>query len=230
MFTEQQKALLDKPLSAANVRSRTQAGRTLSYIEGWFAIAEANRIFGFDGWTSETISTTCIVEKERKIGKPPNQRDGWAVSYNAKVRVVVFAGDTIVTREGVGTGHGIDVDLGLAHESAIKESETDARKRALMTFGNQMGLALYDRTQANVSHDEPDQQTGGQPDEARDHFIASIQKRIDESRDGIALGTWWNSETEKQARRDFELTKDEVERFKSLVIAKREELMKRAAA
>jgi hypothetical protein len=29
-------------------------------------------------------------------------------------------------REGSGAGHGIDVDLGQAHESAIKEAETDA--------------------------------------------------------------------------------------------------------
>jgi len=29
-------------------------------------------------------------------------------------------------REGSGAGYGIDVDLGQAHESAIKEAETDA--------------------------------------------------------------------------------------------------------
>jgi hypothetical protein len=54
-------------------------------------------------------------------------------------------------REGTGAGHGIDVDLGLAHESAIKEAETDAMKRALVTFGNPFGLALYDKQQRQVS-------------------------------------------------------------------------------
>jgi len=39
---------------------------------------------------------------------------------------------------------------GEAHESAIKEAETDAMKRALSTFGNPFGLALYDREQQNV--------------------------------------------------------------------------------
>ena len=43
------------------------------------------------------------------------------------------------------------MDLGLAHESALKEAETDAMKRALMTFGNPFGLALYDREQRNVA-------------------------------------------------------------------------------
>jgi hypothetical protein len=40
--------------------------------------------------------------------------------------------------------------LGEAHESALKEAETDATKRALTTFGNLFGLALYDREQTGV--------------------------------------------------------------------------------
>jgi hypothetical protein len=54
-------------------------------------------------------------------------------------------------REGCGAGHGIDTDLGQAHESALKEAETDAMKRALMTFGNPFGLALYDKQQREVT-------------------------------------------------------------------------------
>lgn len=57
----------------------------------------------------------------------------------------------------IGAGHGIDADLGLAHESAVKEAETDAMKRCLMTFGNPFGLALYDKTQANVAEAPPEQ-------------------------------------------------------------------------
>ena len=41
----------------------------------------------------------------------------------------------------------IDADLGQAHESAIKEAETDSMGRALMTLGNPFGLALYDKQQ-----------------------------------------------------------------------------------
>jgi recombination DNA repair RAD52 pathway protein len=161
-FTPEQIAALDAPLAKSAVKERTQAGRALSYVEGWHVIAEANRIFGFDGWTRETTETRLVAEAARKIGKefdrngnPQPQKDGWGVSYIARVRVVIFAGDTIVTREGIGSGHGIDVDLGLAHESAIKESETDAMKRALMTFGNPFGLALYDKTQENVERAPP---------------------------------------------------------------------------
>lgn len=156
-FTPEQLDELKAPLQRKYVAERQQAGRKLSYIEGWHAIAEANRIFGFDAWTRETVEVKCVMERERKIGREPNTRDGWGVSYTARVRVTVLG----VIREGVGTGHGIDVDLGLAHESAIKEAETDAMKRALMTFGNPFGLALYDKDQANVADTPPANDKGG---------------------------------------------------------------------
>jgi Rad52/22 family double-strand break repair protein len=66
------------------------------------------------------------------------------------VRIRVRAGDTIVGREGSGVGHGTGATLGEAHESALKEAETDATKRALATFGNLFGLALYDKEQNGV--------------------------------------------------------------------------------
>lgn len=147
MFNEYQIEQLEAHLSRSNVSTRQQSGRSLSYIEGWFAIKEANRIFGFDQWNRETIDIRVLTEKPRVIGRDDRAKDGWGVSYFAKVRVTVGT----VVREGCGTGHGIDVDLGLAHESALKEAETDAMKRALMTFGNPFGLALYDKTQSDVS-------------------------------------------------------------------------------
>lgn len=138
-FTPEQTKALAAPLDPKHVASRSQAGRSLSYIEGWHAIAEANRIFGFDAWNRETIDLRLLGE--------PRPVDGKArVEYMARVRITVGN----VVREGCGFGQGIDKDIGQAHESALKEAETDAMKRALMTFGNPFGLALYDKTQANV--------------------------------------------------------------------------------
>lgn len=145
-FTPEQVKALDGTLSSSRVKTREQSGRKLSYVEGWWAIAEANRIFGFDGWSRETLELKCVAEKEREVGK--DKARGWGVTYTARVRVTV---GTLV-REGSGTGHGIDRDLGQAHESALKEAETDAMKRALMTFGNPFGLALYDKEQNGVEH------------------------------------------------------------------------------
>lgn len=143
---------LSAPLNKQHVKSRSQSGRNLSYIEGWWAIAEANRIFGYDGWARETVRVDKVSEYERQL----KSGMGWSVSYVAKVKVTVGG----IIREGIGAGHGMDKDLGLAHESAIKEAETDAMKRAFMTFGNPFGLALYDKTQAMVT-DEPSEPPDG---------------------------------------------------------------------
>jgi DNA recombination protein Rad52 len=145
LFSPEQIAALAAPLDRAKVQTRSQAGRSLAYLEGWQAIAEANRIFGFDGWQRETVALRCVSQSERTIGR--DNRPGWGVTYTARVRIRVGN----VMREGSGAGHGIDVDLGQAHESALKEAETDAMKRALMTFGNPFGLALYDKQQREVS-------------------------------------------------------------------------------
>jgi recombination DNA repair RAD52 pathway protein len=139
---------LNAPLQRDNVKVNKKG---FSYIEAWHAIAEANRIFNFDGWSSETTTLSCLNAQERMLGQNKD-KPGWGVSYLAKVRIEVFVKDgPPIVREGTGCGHGYDADLGLAHESACKEAESDARKRALMTFGNPFGLALYDKAQLNVS-------------------------------------------------------------------------------
>lgn len=219
-FDQQQTEQLKAPLSAANVKGRNQGGRNVSYIEGWHAIAEANRIFGFDNWTRETTDIRMVSERERKLG---SGGEGWGVTYICKVKVIVFAGDTLVTREGCGAGHGIDRDLGQAHESAIKEAETDAMKRALMTFGNPFGLALYDKTQANVAPDN------GVSDDSRAQFIAECEKKIAEYKDPAALATWWMSDEQKKQRRDFDLDQAAVDALKTKVMSRRDELGKKAA-
>jgi DNA recombination protein Rad52 len=149
-FSAEQIASLSAPLDRAKVRQRRQGRSQVSYLEGWQVIAEANRIFGFGGWQRETVTIRCVHQADRLIGE--EQRPGWGVTYSARVRISVStAGQPVLIREGCGAGHGIDADLGQAHESALKEAETDAMKRALMTFGNAFGLALYDKQQREVT-------------------------------------------------------------------------------
>lgn len=148
-FTPEQNAMLSAPLDRSVVAEREQGGKKLSYIEAWHAIAEANRIFGFDGWNRETVDL-------RQLGVPREVNGKMRVGYSARVRITVMTPTgSLIIREGCGFGSGIDRDEDQAHESALKEAESDAMKRALMTFGNPFGLALYDKTQANVAVVEP---------------------------------------------------------------------------
>lgn len=181
------KEALAKPLDARHVAQREKGGQKLSYVEGWHVIAEANRIFGFDGWTRELVDLT--------ENTPPttNQKSNVVVSFRARVRVTVGG----IVREGTGFGSGIAKDIHDAYESAIKEAETDAMKRAFMTFGNPFGLALYDKTQANVASG---------PSPALEALLANIPKS-----DRATATTW----KEKQKEQIEALSDAEFQIFKA---------------
>ena len=143
-FSDTQARQLKAKLDSQNVKTRKANGATLHYIEGWHAIAEANRIFGYDAWDRRTLATRCVWTGTNE--------QHYLASYIAKVRIRVRAGEITIIREGSGSGEGRALTPGQAHEIALKSAETDATKRALATFGNPFGLALYDREQAGVRH------------------------------------------------------------------------------
>ena len=185
-FTKEQVELLKEPILAKNVKERdgNQAGTfQLAYVEGWHVIDEANRIFGFDGWTSETIETNLVAEEQK------------CISYTAKVRITI--GDVI--REGTGAGHGRFGSLGEKHESAIKEAETDARKRAFMQFGNQFGLSLYN------GKDKSWKTNKGKPQINKGEVIETLREQVAEVADN-----------KPQSVNTFLLAKNAVENAKSV--------------
>lgn len=155
-FTDTQIKALGAKLNGKHVRTRRHNGTELSYLEGWHVISEANRIFGFDAWDRETVHSQCVWQS--------NNKDSLACTYIARVRVSVRAGDDMIVREGSGSGHGRSRNAGEAHESALKEAETDATKRALATFGNPFGLALYDKEQRQVRRPRTERQPKGVQD------------------------------------------------------------------
>jgi DNA recombination protein Rad52 len=134
-FTQTQVKKLRSKLKPQHIKTRAADGITLSYLEGWHVIAEANRIFGFDGWDRETISSECVWKTQA------NGR--YCAAYVTRIRIRVRAGESVVVREGSGTGESNATSPAQAHEFAAKAAETDATKRALMTFGNAFGLSLY---------------------------------------------------------------------------------------
>ena len=95
--------------------------------------------------TASSASMAGIAKRSRpsacSAAKP---RGAFLAVYTAKVRLTVRTQDrATIVREGHGTGEGRGSSVGEAHDVALKAAETDATKRALVTFGKAFGLALY---------------------------------------------------------------------------------------
>jgi DNA recombination protein Rad52 len=195
-FTDSQMRLLKAKLDPRYVRTRNSNGNTLSYVEGWHAIAEANRIFGYEAWDRRTVSASCVWT-EAKAGS-------YRSVYTAKVRITVRAGEVKVVREGSGSCEASAASAGQAHELALKGAETDATKRALATFGNPFGLALYDREQNGVRKQRgaPEMHSGpwvlrsGDGSSVSSHdtttaFIVALRRAMTEAKDIELLYDVW---------------------------------------
>jgi DNA repair and recombination protein RAD52 len=139
---EQQK-MLESPLDPKHVKKPSGSfGPKGDYLEGWHVINELNRVFGFDGWSySIDLSKDALVEGKDSKGQPQ-----WQAAYTCVCTLTVGA----VSRQDVGFGSGFAKMIGDAVEGATKEAATDALKRCARTFGNIFGLALYDKSRANV--------------------------------------------------------------------------------
>jgi recombination DNA repair RAD52 pathway protein len=83
-FSNKQVQALRRKADERFIRTREVHGRELSYLEGWYAISAANRIFGFDGWSRETAETKCVFAREN--------RGAFVAVDTAKVRITVAAG------------------------------------------------------------------------------------------------------------------------------------------
>lgn len=126
---------LKAPLDPKAIKPPPQ-GKFGEYVDGLHVIREANRIFGFNGWSY-------VVTRLEMVSRVESGNGNVRVGYLCAVRATVDG----VIREGTAVGNGAakpdnEAD---AHESAVKEAETDALKRALRSFGNTFGLALYDK-------------------------------------------------------------------------------------
>ena len=79
-FSDRQMRALARSVPSRNIKTRISAGKELAYIEGWYALSQANRIFGFDSWDRETIETKCLQGRET--------RGTYTAIYSARVRVM----------------------------------------------------------------------------------------------------------------------------------------------
>ena len=198
-FSPAQLRKLGGKLDRSHVQSRSVEGRRIDYIEGWFALSQANAIFGFANCDRETVHFERLFERTRG--------EMTSCSYAVRVRVRVRAGDQTICREGTGCGTASARHPADAHERAIKAAETDATKRALATFGNRFGLCLYDKDQQGVSEAPhhsleiltPDGQVfvaGLSPE----GFCTALRKIIEGIADVPELGAWQERNAPQIAR------------------------------
>ncbi|MFH1788195.1 MAG: Rad52/Rad22 family DNA repair protein [Candidatus Altiarchaeota archaeon] len=145
-FTAEQIKELNSKLNPKHVKKNPQG---FDYVEGWHVIAEANRIFGFDGWNIDRLELTQLWAGDSSTKQP------YECHYMGEVTVSVSVdSNPTALRRGVGYGMGYGKTPGAAAEVAIKGAATDALKRTLITFGWPFGLALYDDQQQHVGIEE----------------------------------------------------------------------------
>ncbi|KAJ8112512.1 hypothetical protein OPT61_g5144 [Boeremia exigua] len=140
-FTAQEIATLqsrlNKQLGPEYISQRPgQGGGRVAYLEGNKAIALANEVFGFNGWSSSLGQVQIDYVDEHQNGKV-------SLGLSIVVRITLKDG---TFHEDIGYGS-IENGKGKAasFEKAKKEAATDGLKRSLRTFGNVLGNCLYDK-------------------------------------------------------------------------------------
>ena len=120
-FTSEQNAMLAAPLDPKHIVKPTgNFGPKGDYIEGWHAIAEANRIFGFGAWERELIEWKETNRDLVDVTKNNRTEKQWRVGYVAKVRVTVHGEGGSRSREGIGFGSGFAKDNALGEALAAR--------------------------------------------------------------------------------------------------------------
>jgi hypothetical protein len=137
-FSEQQVEFLLRPLNAARIEKRQQAGMTLSYINQADMRAHAIRLFGFGNFDIETLDTRLMFEDQ-------NEQKRWNVGYlvTAQVTIRNERGEQVCRYSESAVGQSTQPQRGEAHDMALKSATSDAMKRCFINIGDQGGLGLY---------------------------------------------------------------------------------------
>ena len=189
------------------LKTREQAGRTLTYIEGHYVIATANRIFGPGQWNREFYQAGLELVHEKSVSVP--QKNGqprlrYDVAYICQYRITIR--DAVADDVGYGIGQSY-ISFADAHESATKEAVTDAMKRCFRSFGNAFGNCLYDKVWLHDKDSSPPKATTKKTPKA------AAKPQADDKGTKQEL---WDAIKKAAAEVNFELPKDAKE-IKSLV-------------
>lgn len=142
-LTPSQVRTLLKRVHPNRVKSRSQGGTNLSYLEAWDVKASLIRVFGFAGFSADVIETE-ILHREQ-VPKSSGNGTNWKIAARSRVRLTLHDpeghGDVTYTEDAIAGS--IQPDITEALDMAQKSASSDALKRAAIYLGTQFGLSLY---------------------------------------------------------------------------------------
>ena len=142
-ITNEQIAVLLSEIKAHRILRDDQG---FAYLPQWDVRAMLTRVFGFGGWSEQAIVPTHLQYETTDV-KLRDGSDAVEVCYVAHRRLIIHHpdGGTICSHDGTSSGTmkmGIKA-RGKAHDSALKDADSGALKRAAINLGDQFGLGLY---------------------------------------------------------------------------------------
>lgn len=157
--------------------------------------------------------------------------DGWGINQPSFQVVDGSEGEKLVyctvsvwhgSREQVVFGVGGDKVVGKnkyglsSDDEAFKKAFTDAVTNALKLIGVgadvHMGLFEDSKYVASLKQQQP-----AVSDESRNRFVSECERHINDTLTEQSLRDWWASPEQRDARRDFELSREDIEYLLGLI-------------
>ncbi len=142
-LNDEQVGILMRGIDGARVATRSQSGRSMSYVEAYDIKATLIRIFGFGGFSAEVINSSLL----RVIEKPGrNDKINQLAICQSTVRLTIHSigpewQDAVYTETAVGSNEQPAIEEAI--DTAMKSASSDALKRCAIYLGDQFGLSLY---------------------------------------------------------------------------------------
>ena len=134
-FSKAQRDTLLKPIMPHRV---SKDGKGFSHLESFEVKAHLCRLFGFEGWSTQIDSLTCIFEE--------GEGSKWTVGYLCSMTLSVFSTDGVLVKQSADASTGAATNQrnrADAHDLAVKSAVSGALKRCATAWGDQFGLSLY---------------------------------------------------------------------------------------
>lgn len=141
-ITKEQLSVLMANLNSHRISTRSQGGRSLSYLEAWDVKATLIRVFGFAGFSAEIIDTQIIeIKREDAVDRQGKAYEKIVSCVMSTCRLTIHQTGAVYTESATASQTGRDI--GEVTDFAMKTASSDALKRAAIYLGTQFGLSLY---------------------------------------------------------------------------------------